>query len=173
MSILPIYLCNNGVLREKAEPCVKPFSQYRALAENMIQTMYKAPGIGLAAPQIGMPLRMFVYDAGKGPITLLNPELTWFSKELSEYEEGCLSVPEITVGVMRPTSIKFRAYDLDGYRIEREAHELEARVIQHEYDHLDGVLFIDRVSEHDRKKVASALRKMGFIARKSQPASKN
>ena len=162
MTILPIFLCNNEVLREKAVACQKPYSKYAALAENMIQTMYKAPGIGLAAPQIGMPLRMFVYDSGAGSVVLINPEIISYSSETVEYEEGCLSVPEINAGVVRPSSIKFRAFDLEGYRVEREAHELEARVIQHEYDHLEGILFIDRVSEKDRKIVIEKLKKMGF-----------
>jgi len=162
MTILPIFLCNNEVLREKAAPCQKPYSKYAALAENMIQTMYKAPGIGLAAPQIGMPLRMFVYDSGAGSVVLINPEIISCSEETSEYEEGCLSVPEINANVVRPSSIKFRAFDLEGYRVEREAHELEARVIQHEFDHLEGILFIDRVSEKDRKIVVEKLKKMGF-----------
>jgi len=95
-------------------------------------------------------------------MALINPEIISYSEETCEYEEGCLSVPEINARVVRPASIKFRAFDLDGYRIEREARELEARVIQHEYDHLDGVLFIDRVSEKDRKIIFEKLKKMGF-----------
>ncbi|HNY11774.1 MAG TPA: peptide deformylase [Candidatus Wallbacteria bacterium] len=162
MTILPIFLCNNEILRGKATLCQKPYSKYAALAENMIQTMYKAPGVGLAAPQIGMALRMFVYDAGAGGMALINPEIISYSEETCEYEEGCLSVPEINARVVRPASIKFRAFDLDGYRIEREAGELEARVIQHEYDHLDGILFIDRVSEKDRKIIFEKLKKIGL-----------
>lgn len=164
MTILPIFLCTDKVLRQKANDCAKPFSQYKQLADNMIQTMYKAPGIGLAAPQIGMPLRLVVYDAGNGAMVLINPEIVSYSEQTSVYEEGCLSVPDVTAEVVRPSSIKFRAYGLDGYKFEKEAGGLEARVVQHECDHLDGTLFIDRIQEKDKTSVEKQLKKAGLKA---------
>ena len=162
MTILPIFVCTDKVLRQKAKDCAKPFSQYAQLAENMIQTMYKAPGVGLAAPQIGMSIRMVVYDAGNGSVVLVNPEIISFSEQTSTYEEGCLSVPDITSEIIRPASIKFRAYGLDGYKFEKEVSGLEARVVQHECDHLDGILFIDRLQDKDKLPVEKQLKKAGM-----------
>ena len=164
VTILPIYICTDKVLRQKANDCSKPFSQYKQLAENMIQTMYKAPGVGLAAPQIGISLRLFVYDAGNGAVVLINPEIISRSEQLSSYEEGCLSVPDITAEIIRPASIKFRAYGLDGYKFEKEASALEARVVQHECDHLEGVLFIDKLQEKDKLLIEKQLKKAGLKA---------
>ncbi|MEZ7891911.1 MAG: peptide deformylase [Candidatus Wallbacteria bacterium] len=160
MTILPILLCGNKTLREKSLPCAKPYSQYKALAENMIETMYKAPGIGLAAPQVGLSIRMFVYDAGKGPQVMINPEILEVSSETCEYDEGCLSVPEISEIVVRPAKIKIKGYGVDGYKIEKEIEGIEARVFQHEYDHLDGILFIDKISTEARQKINSKLKKI-------------
>lgn len=165
MTILPIILCTNCALREHAQPCSKPYSQYKALADNMVETMYKAPGIGLAAPQIGVGVRMFVYDAGSGPVVAINPEIVSRSSETVVYEEGCLSVPEINANVTRPAAVRLKAFGLDGYRFEKDAEGLEARVIQHEYDHLDGVLFIDLVTDRDKKEIESKLKKLGKIPR--------
>jgi len=162
MTILPIYVCSDKILRKKADACQKPYSQYKQLIENMIQTMYKAPGVGLAAPQVGVSLRIVVYDSGNGAQPLINPEIISFSEQKVVYEEGCLSVPEITCEVLRPAAIRFRAYDLEGYRIERDAAALEARVVQHECDHLDGVLFIDRIEEKQKTAVEKKLKKAGL-----------
>lgn len=162
MTILPIFICTDRVLRQKSNECARPLLQYSQLAENMIQTMYKAPGIGLAAPQIGMSIRMVVYDAGNGSIVLVNPEIISFSEQTSAYEEGCLSVPDITAEVIRPASIKFRAYGLDGYKFEKDASGLEARVVQHECDHLDGILFIDRLQTKEKLLVEKQLKKAGM-----------
>jgi len=145
MTILPIYICTDKVLRLKSGNCSKPFLQYKALAENMIQTMYKAPGVGLAAPQIGVSLKLVVYDAGNGARVLIDPEIIWRSNQIAVYEEGCLSVPEVTAEILRPESIKFRSYDFDGYKFEKEVSGFEARIIQHECDDLEGILFIDRI----------------------------
>jgi len=165
MTILPIILCTSRALRENAKPCSKPYSQYKALADNMIETMYKAPGVGLAAPQIGVGLRLFVYDSGSGPVVAINPEIISRSIEKVDYEEGCLSVPEINAVVSRPSTVRFRAFGLDGYRFEKNAEGLEARVVQHEYDHLDGILFIDLVVESEKKTIELKLKKLGKIAR--------
>ncbi|HOT74208.1 MAG TPA: peptide deformylase [Candidatus Wallbacteria bacterium] len=162
MTILPIYVCTDKVLRQKAADCAKPYSQYKALAENMIQTMYKAPGVGLAAPQIGVSLKLVVYDAGNGPVVLINPEILSCSEQMSAYEEGCLSVPDITAEIIRPASVKFKAFDLDGYKYEKEVTGMEARVVQHELDHLSGVLFIDRLQPKDKPAVEKLLKKAGM-----------
>lgn len=164
MTILPIFVCTDRVLRQKAGDCAKPFSQYAQLAENMIQTMYKAPGVGLAAPQVGISLRLVVYDAGNGAVVLINPEIISWSEQTAAYEEGCLSVPDITAEIIRPATIKFRAYGLDGYKFEKEVSGLEARVIQHECDHLYGTLFIDRLQDKDKLLIEKQLKKAGMKA---------
>lgn len=128
----------------------------------MLETMYDAPGIGLAAIQIGEPLRIIVMDlAGKDeppqPRYFVNPEILWASEETKPYEEGCLSVPDIYDDVERPSHVKLRYLNYQGDQIEEDAHDLYAVCIQHEMDHLEGVLFIDHLSRIKRE---SALRKL-------------
>ena len=157
------------VLRQKAAAVRAPLDGLRSLAEDMFETMYAEPGIGLAAPQVGVSQRLVVIaavaddDAGEhvGPrLVLVNPEILSASADTTPYEEGCLSVPGITEIVDRPRAIRFAYTDLDGQRIERDAAGLLARVVQHEIDHLDGVLFVDRVSLVKRQLLRKRLRRL-------------
>ncbi|MBV8386678.1 MAG: peptide deformylase [Acidimicrobiia bacterium] len=127
------------------------------LVEAMIQTMYEAPGVGLAAPQVGVQKRLFVYDIGDGPNVVINPVLSDFRDEWT-YHEGCLSVPELWWDITRAKQVHLSGIDLDGNELDIEADELLARVFQHEVDHLDGVLLLERVSADERKDAMRALR---------------
>ena len=136
----------------------------RTLAADMLDTMYDAPGIGLAAIQVGVPKRLIVVDVGKTsedrePIVLLDPEITWASEETRVHEEGCLSIPDYYEEVERPERIGFRYRDLDGGTVESEADGLLATCVQHEIDHLDGVLFIDHLSKLKRDRVVKKFAK--------------
>jgi len=136
--------------------------EHRALMDDMLDTMYAAPGIGLAAIQVGVPLRIIVMDLAKegepkAPRHFVNPEILWASEETQPYEEGCLSVPEVYDEVERPARVKLRYLDYSGKLIEEDAEGLYAVCIQHEMDHLEGVLFIDHLS---RLKRENALRKV-------------
>ncbi len=135
---------------------------HRALMDDMLETMYDAPGVGLAAIQIGVPLRIIVMDiapkdAPREPRYFVNPEIVWASEELKSWEEGCLSVPEIYDDVERPARVKLRYLDYHGAVVEEDAEGLFAVCIQHEMDHLEGVVFIDHLS---RLKRDSAIRKV-------------
>jgi peptide deformylase len=129
----------------------------------MLDAMYKAPGIGLAAPQVGSLLRMFVVDIQKGdkpdPMVLVNPEIVAISDELAEREEGCLSLPGQYADVTRPARVKLRYHDLTGAKREIEADGLLATCLQHEYDHLNGVLFVDHISTLKRNMLLRKLAK--------------
>jgi peptide deformylase len=137
---------------------------HRTLMDDMLETMYAAPGIGLAAVQIGEPLRIIVMDlAGEdeepAPRHFVNPEIVWRSEELSSYEEGCLSVPEIYDSVERPAKVRIRYLNRAGEAIEEEAEGVYAVCIQHEMDHLEGVLFIDHLSRLKRERAVSKVKK--------------
>lgn len=156
------------VLRRKAEP-VTDVGTLGTLVEDMFDTMYTEPGIGLAAPQVGVSQRLVVIaevsddDESETPgprMVLVNPEVLWHSKDIVPYEEGCLSVPEITDVVERPRAIRFSYSDLEGQRIERDAAGLLARVVQHEIDHLNGVLFVDRLSLIKRQLLRKKLQRL-------------
>jgi len=144
---MEIKIYGNPVLRKKSIK-VDVTPDIIELAHEMIDTMYQDKGVGLAAPQIGKNIRLVVIDLmdDTGPKILINPEIYWQSKDNVKMEEGCLSIPGISALVSRPSSIKYRYTDENGKTVDRIADELEARVIQHELDHLDGVLYIDRVS---------------------------
>ena len=136
----------------------------RALMDDMLETMYAAPGIGLAAIQIGVPKRVIVMDLSrededKAPRYFVNPEITWRSDETIPYEEGCLSVPDIYDQVDRPARVKLKYLNYDGALIEEEAEGLYAVCIQHEMDHLEGVLFIDHLSRLKRDRAVSKVKK--------------
>jgi len=123
----------------------------------MIVTMYEAPGVGLAAPQIGVQKRIFVYDIGDGPFTVVNPRITERSGEW-EYEEGCLSVPGLSWPIVRPAAVHLTGLDLDGNELSVDAEDLLARVFLHETDHLDGVLLLERLSRGEKKQALRTLR---------------
>ena len=136
----------------------------RKLMDDMIETMHDAPGIGLAAIQIAEPIRLLVVDIAKKeeppqPIVFVNPEIVWSSEEHSTYEEGCLSIPEYYAEVERPASIRAKFLDRDGKPAEVLAEGLLATVLQHEIDHLEGILFIDHISRLKRDRVIKKFQK--------------
>jgi peptide deformylase len=163
--LLTILTPPDARLRQKARPVTEAGAdQVRRLAERMLATMYAAPGIGLAAPQVGEGLRLFVMDvAGKDekpdPHVLLNPEVTEASRETTLREEGCLSLPNQYADIERPYRIRARWLDLTGRRHEAELDGLAARCFQHELDHLDGVLFVDHLSILKRNMILRKLAK--------------
>ncbi len=152
-----IRVIGDPVLREHALTVTAFDRGLRKLAKRMIRIMHDAPGVGLAAPQVGVLQRVLVYDVDDDPRALVNPELDELSDEIEETDEGCLSVPGVTMPVSRPVSLRVRAFDAAGEPLEFHAEGLEARVIQHEFDHLEGVLIVDRTSRSAR---AAALREL-------------
>ena len=162
MAIRPILTAPDPRLKTISKPVERVDDELRALMDDMLETMYDAPGIGLAAIQVGEPKRVIVMDlAGKdeppAPQYFVNPEITWRSEELASYEEGCLSVPEMYEDVQRPARIKAKWLDYHGNPVEVEADGMLATCLQHEMDHLEGVLFIDHLSKLKRDII---LRKM-------------
>lgn len=145
------------VLRQAGAPVEKIDDTLLKLVDDMLQTMYDAPGVGLAAQQVGVLLRLFVYDVGDGPGVLINPEIVETSGEW-EYEEGCLSVPGLFFPITRAERVHIRGLDLDGNEVDHEGHELLGRVFQHETDHLHGKLLLDRLDKPARKQAMRALR---------------
>ena len=166
MAIRPILLHPDPRLKKRAAEIGAPGPAHRALAEDMLATMYDAPGIGLAAPQVGVLERMIVMDCEKGeeaeprPMVLIDPEVVWSSDERAVYEEGCLSIPEQYADVERPAAVKVAWTDLDGTRREEAFDGLWATCVQHEIDHLDGVLFIDHVGPMKRQLITRRAMKM-------------
>jgi peptide deformylase len=152
-----IRLYGDPVLRQRAAEVEDVDGNLKQLADDMVLTMYEAPGVGLAAPQVGVQKRMFVYDAGDGPLAVVNPTLADGRGEWT-YEEGCLSVPGLAWPIVRPKEIHLTGYDLDGNEISVEADEFLARVFQHEVDHLDGVLLVEHLDDEQRKEAKRILR---------------
>lgn len=151
-------------LKLKSAPIEKIDDQIKALVNDMFEAMYNHDGIGLSAVQIGIHIRLLVMDIpGKGRKVMINPEIVESSKEMSTYEEGCLSVPGISAEVTRPKKIKIEFTDIDGKRETLKAAGLLATCIQHEYDHLNGVLFVDRLPADIKVKVLSEYRKIHNI----------
>jgi peptide deformylase len=143
--------------------------ELRVLMDDMLETMYAAPGIGLAAVQVGEPVRVIVMDLAKEgdppePQYFVNPEITWRSEELASYEEGCLSVPEIFDDVERPVKVRVRYLNRAGEQIDEEAEGVYAVCIQHEMDHLEGVLFIDHLSRLKRERAVNKVKKQARAA---------
>ncbi|WP_411838405.1 peptide deformylase [Paracoccus sp. ME4] len=166
MSLRPILIHPDPRLKKLAQPVARITPEIETLAADMLATMYDAPGIGLAAPQIGVGLRVFVMDATRdpeaerAPLVLVNPEVVWESEALNTYEEGCLSIPEQYGEVTRPAEIRMRWLGLDGATHEREFDALWATCAQHELDHLDGVLFIDHLSAIRRQMITRKMVKL-------------
>lgn len=158
MAIFPIRTFGDPVLRTPARAVEDIDDRIRKLVDHMTETMYDAPGVGLAAPQIGVGLRVAVFDSGDGlgARTMINPELVETEGEW-EFEEGCLSVPGYWWEITRPAYAKVRAIDENGEEVVYEGNELMGRVLQHEYQHLDGVLIIDQLPRRERKKVLKEL----------------
>lgn len=159
MSVMPIRTFGDPVLREPARPVESFDEALRRLAEDMIATMQEAPGVGLAAPQVGRSLRLIVFDVKEeqGPRALANPVLRDEWGEQIE-EEGCLSLPGLYYPVRRSMRVWAEGFDTDGHEVTIEAEDLLARVLQHEVDHLGGVLFIDRLEAEHRAEALAAIR---------------
>ncbi len=167
MTILPVIIAPDPRLKVESTPVARVDDEVRRLMDDMLETMYRVPGIGLAAPQVGVRKRVIVFDASRkdedpAPMRLANPELVWASDELGTYEEGCLSLPEHYAEVTRPDHVRVRYLDYDGAVREIEAEGVLATCIQHEMDHLDGILFVDHISSLKRgiilRKLAKAKR---------------
>jgi len=166
MSIRPIVLHPDPRLKKVAAPVPSVTPEHVALARDMLETMYDAPGIGLAAPQIGVSLRVIVMDcikdpeAAPRPMILFNPEITWESEDRSTYEEGCLSIPEHYAEVERPAEVRVRWLDETGAAQDEHFTGLWATCVQHEIDHLDGRLFIDYLGPLKRQLITRKMTKL-------------
>ena len=166
MTLRPILIHPDPRLKTVCKPVTDITDEIRRLADDMLATMYDAPGIGLAAPQVGVLGRMLVMDCVKGedeapkPMVLINPEITWSSDERSTYNEGCLSIPEQYADVERPASVKVRWLGVDGKDHEEQFDDLWATCVQHEIDHLDGKLFIDYLSPMKRQMITRKMQKL-------------
>jgi peptide deformylase len=169
MAIREILVVPHPALKQVSEPVAAVDDGLRALMDDMLETMYAAPGIGLAAIQVGVPKRVIVMDLARQdeppqPRFFVNPEILWASEETAPYEEGCLSVPEIYDEVERPARVKLRYLNYQGEQIEEDAEGLYAVCIQHEMDHLDGVLFIDHLSRLKREQAIKKVKKQAKAA---------
>ena len=158
MTIKPLIILPDPILRQVSSPLEQVDDSVRALSQDMLETMYDAPGIGLSAIQVGIPKRMLVIDLSKedeekAPQVFINPEIVQSSDERSVYEEGCLSIPDYYAEVERPAAITVRHLDREGKEQLTEADGLLATCLQHEIDHLNGVLFIDHISKLKREMV--------------------
>ncbi|WP_417456290.1 peptide deformylase [Kordiimonas sp.] len=165
MTKLDIINVPDPLLKTVSDPVGQVDDDLRRLMDNMLETMYAAPGIGLAAIQVAVPKRVIVLDTegdeeeGRKPLFLVNPEVTWESEEFSVYNEGCLSVPEHYAEVERPASVKVRYFDYHGKEQEELMEGLKATCVQHEIDHLNGVVFIDYLSKLKRNMIIKKVRK--------------
>lgn len=157
MSELTIRQYGDPVLKERTRDVEDIDGAVVSLVDSMIETMYAAPGSGLAANQVGVQRRIFVYDAGEGARTIINPRILESDGEWV-YEEGCLSIPGLSWEIVRPNAVHLVGLDLDGNEISIEATEFEGRVFQHELDHLDGILLVERLDEDQRKEALKVLR---------------
>lgn len=165
MAVREILFLGDPVLRREADEVTEFDEDLRALVQDMFATMYHAEGIGLAAPQIGVSSRVIVVDLRREdeddePIALVNPRLVWASEETAKQPEGCLSIPTLEEVVERPAQVRVEAVDPDGEPLTIEAGELLARALQHEIDHLDGILFLDRVSALKRRMLLKKWKKI-------------
>jgi peptide deformylase len=173
MTLRDIIILPDKRLRQMSKPVAEIGADIRGLVGDMFDTMYEAPGIGLAAIQVGVKARIVVMDLSKReaeaePKVFINPEITWSSEEKSVYEEGCLSIPDIHEDVARPARVKVKYLDLDGKPHEEDAEGLFATCIQHEIDHLNGVLFIDHISKLKRDRIVKKFTKAAKRAEKAE-----
>jgi len=165
MAIREILVVPHPLLKQVSAPVETVDDELRALMDDMLETMYDAPGIGLAAVQVGVPKRVIVMDLARQdeppqPRYYVNPEILWASDETAPYEEGCLSVPEIFDEVDRAAKVKIRYLNYQGEQVEEDAEGLFAVCIQHEMDHLEGVLFIDHLSRLKREQAVKKVKKL-------------
>ncbi len=168
MTTLPIRIYGDPVLNQVTTEIDTIDGKIAALAATMIETMNEAPGVGLAANQVGVQKRMFVYDQGEGPFVVVNPVIRETRGEWT-YEEGCLSVPGLSWEITRANEVHLTGYDLDGNELDIEAEEYQGRIFQHEMDHLDGVLLIERLNADQRKEAKSLLRQRSLDLAASDP----
>jgi peptide deformylase len=163
MAVLKIRKYGDPILRRRADEVAEVTDDIRKLAEDMIETMYDETGIGLAASQIGVPLRLMIVgdERGRNPRALVNPVVTDHGGEVTA-EEGCLSIPGVFADVTRAEWIRLDAHDLDGRPVSIRARGFQARVYQHEMDHLDGILFIDRLDPVTRDRIKRRIKKDGL-----------
>jgi peptide deformylase len=164
MAVLPIITAPDPRLKKKSKPVEAVDDGVRQLMDDMLETMYAAPGIGLAAPQVGVLKRVIVIDIDRedmktGPIPMANPEIVEASDEDATYDEGCLSLPEHYSEVVRPAKVTVRYLDRDGKKQEMKCEGLLATCVQHEIDHLDGILFVDHISALKRNMILRKLLK--------------
>ncbi|MGI9373240.1 MAG: peptide deformylase [Hyphomicrobiales bacterium] len=175
MALLDIVKIPDAVLRKVCAPVEEITPDMQKLFDDMLATMYDAPGIGLAAPQIGILKRIMVIDIvkeededdaprEKDPMVFVNPEIVWESEELNEYEEGCLSIPEVYENVTRPAQVTVAYLDHEGKQQRRDCDGLLATCVQHEIDHLNGVLFIDYISKLKRDRIVKKFAKAKKLA---------
>ncbi len=172
MALLPIIYAPDPRLKIKCRPVETVDQSVRDLMRDMLETMYAAPGIGLSAPQVGDDRRIIVCDVAREdeepqPVQLINPEIVWASDEIRLAEEGCLSLPDHFAEIERPVAVRIRYLDHDGEPLEMTADDLLAACVQHEMDHLEGILFVDYLSPLKRNII---LRKMKKLKRQKEAA---
>ena len=165
MSLLPILLHPDPRLKKACEPVLDVNLKIQKLANSMIETMYDAPGVGLAAPQVASMVRLFVMDCTDSevedqPLVLINPQITWISEDLNVHSEGCLSLPELFDDVERPSQVRMSFLDIQGKVHEQQFDGLWATCAQHELDHLNGVLFIDHLTRMKRSMMTKKMVKL-------------
>ncbi len=173
MAVRDIIILPDKRLRLVSEPVKQVDAGIKKLVDDLFETMYKAPGIGLAAIQIGVPKRVITMDLSKkednhSPQVFINPEITWMSDQTETYEEGCLSIPEYYEEVERPAEVKVKYLGLDGKSHEVQAKGLLATCLQHEIDHINGVLFIDHLSKLKRDRVIKKFAKAAKTTKKAE-----
>jgi len=157
---MQILTLGNELLRQKAQPVKNIGPEYLKIAEDLINALHAQNGVGLAGPQVGLMERIFaVHIEGDIPRIFINPSIIETSQEMYKYEEGCLSIPGMYSDVIRPQTVKIQAWNEKGRPFTLEANDIMARVILHEYDHLEGVLFIDRISEQKRNRILAKMQK--------------
>ncbi len=164
MAVRDIVTLPDPLLRQASDPVLQVDAEIRKLWDDMLETMYAAPGIGLAAVQIGVPKRLLVADLAKEgeekqPLFIANPEIVWSGEAQSDYEEGCLSIPDYYEMVTRPSEVKLRYLGREGEPLELHATGVLATCLQHEIDHLNGVLFIDYITKLKRDRVVKKFAK--------------
>jgi peptide deformylase len=168
VTTLPIRIFGDPVLTQVTTEIENIDGRIAALAQTMIETMNEAPGVGLAANQVGVQKRLFVYDKGDGPHVIVNPKILETDGEWT-YEEGCLSVPGLSWEITRANSVHLVGFDLDGNEVDVQTDEYEGRIFQHEMDHLDGVLLIERLDPDQRREAKQILRQRNLELSGSDP----
>jgi peptide deformylase len=171
MAVLRIRTFGDPGLRQRAREVDKITDLHRRLVDDMLETMRAAPGVGLAAPQVGVLERLFVWEVDDEHGAVVNPVIVESSEDEAVYEEGCLSVPGLYCEVSRPARVEVRGLDLDGNPLSISLEDFRARVWQHEIDHLDGVLFIDRLPDSERREALATLRSQALGIKPPPPAA--